>query len=70
MSDVEFLSSTGMRLLLFGAKALAKRNGKMALLDPKPLIKEALIVVGFDELIPIYDDLDEACRALNSELSE
>ena len=70
MSEVEFLASTGMRLLLFNAKALARRKGKMVLFNPQPLIREALIIVGFDELIPIYDDFEEACAALKAGASE
>jgi anti-sigma B factor antagonist len=70
MSEVEFLSSTGMRLLLFNAKTLANRKGKMVLFNPQPLIWEALIVVGFDELIPIYDDLNDARAALKDPVAE
>jgi anti-anti-sigma factor len=70
MSEVEFLASTGMRLLLLNAKVLAKRNGKMVLLKPQPLIKEALIMVGFDELIPIYDDFEEALAVFKADVCE
>jgi anti-anti-sigma factor len=66
LSEVEFLSSVGMQMLLYNAKALAKQGGVMVLLKPIPMVKEALKIVGFDALIPIYDDFDEACAVLRA----
>lgn len=66
LSEVEFLSSVGMQMLLFNAKTLSRRGGAMVLLKPIPMVKEALKIVGFDALIPIYDDFDEACAVLKS----
>jgi anti-sigma B factor antagonist len=56
MSEVDFIASIGMRLLLTCAKAKAKRGGKMALYSLHPLVKEALEMAGIDTLIPLYDD--------------
>ena len=60
MSGVDFLASIGMRMLLSNAKAVAKRGSQMILLNPQPLVKDALITAGFDSLIPIYEDFDAA----------
>jgi anti-anti-sigma factor len=49
-----------MRMLVMEAKALARRGGKMALLNPTPLVAEALTIAGIDELIPIFDDAETA----------
>ena len=64
MSEVDFLASIGMRLLLSNAKALARRGAKMALVHPTPVVKDALTIAGFDQLIPMYDELDAAYAAL------
>lgn len=64
MSQVEFVASIGIRLLLMNAKALTRRGGKMVLYNPQPLVKDALVTAGIDLLIPIYDDLDAACADL------
>jgi anti-sigma B factor antagonist len=70
MTEVEFLASIGMRLLLSNARALANRGSKLVLFNPTPLVKEALISTGFEELIPMYDDFTEACEALKAVVAE
>lgn len=70
MSEVEFLASIGMRTLLSNAKALQRRGSKMVLFKPTPLVREALTTAGFDELIPIIDDFDQACSELEAVMSE
>lgn len=64
MSGVEFIASIGMRMLVMEAKALARRGGKMALLNPTELVAEALRMAGIDELIPIFDDFEAASAHL------
>ena len=64
LSDVEFLASIGMRMLVANAKALRGRGGQMVLYKPQPLIAEALRTSGIDELITVYDDYDTACTDL------
>jgi anti-anti-sigma factor len=61
LSTVDFIASIGMRLLLKNAQALAGRGGKMVLYHPRPLVREALRVAGFEALIPMHDDFDAAC---------
>lgn len=70
MSEVEFLASIGMRTLLSNAKAIQRRGGKMVLFHPTPLVREALTTAGFDQLIPMIDDYDQACSELESAISE
>ncbi len=70
MSEVEFLASIGMRMLLSNARALSKRGSKLVLLKPTSLVKDALYTAGFDQLIPVYDDFDEAYQALKALVSE
>jgi anti-anti-sigma factor len=68
MSGVSFLASIGMRTLLASAKALGKRGGKMVLLNPQPLVENALATAGIDTLIPVFHDVDAAREALRSAL--
>ena len=60
-SEVEFLASIGIRMLLVNAKAQAGRGGKIVLYGLVPLVKETLTMAGIQHLIPFYDDLDAAC---------
>lgn len=60
MREVSFLASIGIRTLLLSAKAIAKRGGKMALLDPDPTVTRSLEMAGIDALIPICRSLEQA----------
>jgi anti-sigma B factor antagonist len=66
MSEVEFLASIGIRLLLSSARALDRRGGKMVLLKPQLMVEDILKKSEIDQLIPIYHDYDEACTALKT----
>lgn len=60
LTDVEFMASVGMRLLLKNARALEGRGGKMVLYNPSTLVKDALETAGVDKLIDTHDDYDTA----------
>ena len=64
LSEVDFIASIGIRLLLMNAKALKSRGGKLVLYNPQSLVAEALATAGIDLLIPIFDDFDAACTDL------
>lgn len=56
MSEVTFLASLGLRMLLTVAKALHSRGAKMVLLSPQPAVRQVLSVSGFDQLMPVHND--------------
>lgn len=66
MSDVSFMASLGMRALITTARGVSSHGGKMVLLNPQPLVKEALVTAGINMLVPIYNDFDEACCVLQA----
>ncbi|MFZ1397603.1 MAG: STAS domain-containing protein [Candidatus Promineifilaceae bacterium] len=66
LSEVTFIASIGMRLLLSNARAQKQRGGLLVLYNPQPLVKDALITAGFEQLIPMFDDFDAACQALQT----
>lgn len=70
LSELDFLASIGIRLLLTSAKAQAKRGGKIVLFNPKTLVEETLVTAGINLLIPIYNELGLASDDLNSAISE
>jgi anti-sigma B factor antagonist len=56
MSEVTFLSSLGLRMLLTVAKALDRRGAKTILLSPQPAVRQVLSISGFDQLMPVQND--------------
>jgi anti-anti-sigma factor len=65
MSAVDFLASIGIRTLLLVAKAISRRGGKMAILNPDPNVAHILEMAGIDTLIPICRSFDEACSTVS-----
>jgi anti-sigma B factor antagonist len=64
MSEVTFLSSLGLRMLLTVAKALDRRGAKTVLLSPQPGVREVLSLSGFDKLMPVHYDEETALAFL------
>lgn len=66
LSEVDFMASIGLRMLLTAAKALASHGSKMVLLSPQPMVEEVIRTAGFDKIIPITHDYDKAIEALQN----
>lgn len=64
MTQVSFLSSFGMRMLLSAAKALRTKGMKLVLFHPQPMVLEALQTAGFSAIMPIENDFINALSAL------
>jgi anti-anti-sigma factor len=60
MSDVSFLASMGIRILVLNCKALAAKAGDLVLLRPQENVEKVLRSAGIDQVIKIYSSRDEA----------
>jgi stage II sporulation protein AA (anti-sigma F factor antagonist) len=63
LSKVEFIGSMGIRMFISVARALAKKQGKLILYAPQPLVKEVLDTVSLGEIIPVKTDSSSALAA-------
>ena len=66
LSQVNYISSIGIPLLINSAKAIAKQGGKMALLKPRKAVEHVLDLTGIPFIIPIYSDMKAATMGLLS----
>lgn len=64
LSQLEYITSLGLRMILSSAKTLRSKSAKMVLLKPTNQVLEILTTVGFDKLIPIENDLEKAKELL------
>lgn len=64
LSQVNYLSSIGIPMLISSAKAVANRGGRMALLNPQTSVKLVLDITGVANMLRIYKDLDTAKERL------
>jgi anti-anti-sigma factor len=60
LSNVDFLSSIGIRLLTLTAKSVFSRGGKMVLLNPTPEVHHVLDVTGIPAVIPVCSQFESA----------
>jgi anti-sigma B factor antagonist len=56
ISEVTFLGSMGLRIILDAAKSLAREKKQLILLNPQPLVAEVLEASGISELVSIQTD--------------
>lgn len=63
LSKVSFIASIGIRMLVAGAQAQTKIGGKLVLLKPDDMARRILKTTGIDQLMQVYDSLQDATAA-------
>ena len=58
LSELEYLSSAGLRVILEAAKGVKLNEGKLVLCSLNKFVKEIFVTSGFDALIPITDTVE------------
>jgi len=66
LSEVTFLASLGIRLLVSTARTLDRRGFKFVLVAPQPLVEQALKHTSVSDLVPVCATTDEALALLAS----
>jgi anti-sigma B factor antagonist len=67
MAGVTFLASIGIRHLVAASKALARRGGRLVLLNPNAMVTDVLTTSGVAELMTITRSDAEAAAALSAQ---
>ena len=60
LTNVDYLASIGIPLLLINAKSVMSRNGRMVLLNPNSEVRNILEVTGIPAIIPVYEGWESA----------
>jgi anti-sigma B factor antagonist len=63
LTEVEFLASLGLRVLVTSAKAVQRKGGKLVLVAPEGNVLMVLKTAGMDTLIPIFSERSAAMTA-------
>ena len=66
LSEVSFLASMGLRLLISSARAMAAKGHKMVLFGATGMTLETLQNAGFDQIVPVVGTQDEALAAVST----
>ena len=60
MEKLEYISSSGLRVLLASLKKARKQQGDIRLACMQPYVKEVFDVAGFTQLFKVYEKEEEA----------
>jgi anti-anti-sigma factor len=63
-SELEYLSSGGLRVILSAAKEIKRRKGRIVLCAMQGYVKEIFEISGFTSLIPIKDTVESGIAEL------
>jgi len=60
MGGVDFIASIGMCRLVFAAKTVARNSRTLVLLNPTPLVANALTTAGLETILPMVYSEEQA----------
>lgn len=63
-SDVEFISSAGLRVLMMASQRSKVQKGAFAIAALKPLVQEIFAISRFTLIMPCYVSVESACKIL------
>ena len=64
LSQLDYVSSAGLRVFLLAAKRLSSSNGKIVLCSLKEPVREVFDITGFSSVFSVYGSYDEAVKSL------
>ncbi|MBW1800598.1 MAG: STAS domain-containing protein [Deltaproteobacteria bacterium] len=64
LSELDYISSAGLRSILSTVKKLKAKEGKLFLAALKGVVKEVFEISGFSTIIPIYESVESALSEL------
>jgi len=60
LKDTEYISSSGVRVLLAGKKMLSEKNGEMILVSLQPVVRDVFEIAGLARLFLIKKNREDA----------
>lgn len=64
LSQLEYISSSGLRVFLLAAKRLQRTDGKMVFCGLQDHVRQVFDLAGFSSILSIYGSRDEAIKSL------
>ena len=66
MSACNYISSTGLRVLLYSKKVAASKEKKVYLVGISDVVKDIMDVTGFNSFFDIFSTMEECMAVVNS----
>ena len=67
LERLEYISSSGLRILLAGIKRARKEQGDIRLACLQPYVKEVFDIAGFTQLFQMFDNEEDAVNSFKAE---
>lgn len=64
LSALDYISSSGLRVLMIAAKQTRPQGGRVAVAAPQPMVREVLEISRFNLVFPVHATVDDGVRAL------
>jgi anti-anti-sigma factor len=61
--DLDFISSTGLRIILATGKKLTSSGGKLTICSPNITVNDVLKMSGFNRMFAVYESEEEALES-------
>jgi len=66
LSEVSFLASIGIRMLMTSARGQKGRGGHFVLAAAQPAVEKVLVMAGIDQLIPMHSEVESAVASISA----
>jgi anti-anti-sigma factor len=66
LTEVEFLASLGVRMLISTARALSAKGGRLVMFGANPSVTDTIETMGFSEIVPLTQTEPEAIALLQA----
>lgn len=66
LTEVEFLASLAVRMLISSARALSARGGKLVMYGANPAVLDTIETMGFDDIVPLAASQSDAIALLRA----
>ena len=66
LTAVDYISSSGLRVLLAAFKRQGQKNGSLIIVSNKPSVENIFNITGLDRVFIIYKSEEDAIRSLSS----
>lgn len=66
LANTEYISSSGLRVLLMALKMLRAKNGMLMLTSLQPIARDVFEISGLSKLFPIHANLESAIECAKS----
>jgi anti-anti-sigma factor len=63
LKNLNYISSSGLRILIVALREVKKKQGDLKLACLKPAVKEIIHIAGFDRLFSLYETEEEAVKS-------